>query len=361
MVQVRVRKSSLDPRRIQCLIVLALSFVFVLLLAFQKSEAEVFSETANNFVSKFGVSTTNAHKPLSGYHGETISIGQSMNVMPAIGYGTGGGRTASGEDMYQSTLVYLKLGGRLIDTAMAYRNHREIGKSIRDSGLERKEVWITSKISVKKVKGKGVQGTIDVIKNILDELDVGSYLDLCLIHSQKLGREETIQIWRGLIKAQKLSLVRFIGVSNFNRHEILDLQRATGVLPELNQIQYHPWASPEMKELVHWQTQNDITTIAYNSLGGRRFHTAKNKLLKWPLTLTNLAERYSVTEAQVLLRWAVNQKVAVIPGASSEEHMRENLIVPNFQLTDEEADNLVRAGAPKGWLVKKQEANRAWI
>jgi len=367
MVQVKARKSSLVPRLItKYFVELAFSLVLVIIIIiYLKSEIEVSSERASTLDSKIG--TTNANKSLSGYHGETISIGQ-LKGMPAMGYGTCCRRTAKGDDIYQSTLVYLKLGGRLIDTAMAYGNHGEIGKSIRDSGIERKEIWITSKIAVNKVKGKGIQGTFDAVKSILYELGVGSYLDLCLIHTQKLGKEETIQMWKGLIKAQNAGMVRSIGVSNFNRHEILDLQTATGVLPELNQIQYHPWTLPEWKELVRWQTKNGIATTAYNSLGGSRFHITQNKLLKWPPILTNLAERYLVTEAQVLLRWALNQNVAVIPGATSEEHIRENLNIPNFDLTDEEIEDLEKAGAPEGWWDLKrgpvkypaEEANRAW-
>lgn len=297
---------------------------------------------------------TTIHK-LSNFNGETVSLRTS--VMPAIGYGTCCRKSAKGEAIYESTLTYLELGGRLIDTAMAYGNHVEIGRAVRDSGVTRDSVWITGKVSPNAVKGKPdvYKKTTDAIDTMLQELGVGSYLDLCLIHSPKLGQKDTRQMWLALIKAQSEGKIRSIGVSNFNKQEILDLQSNTGTLPEVNQIQYHPWTSTEWKALVQWQTEMGIVTTAYNSLGGSRFHSSSksgNNNSEWPSSITELAQQHHATEAQLLLRWALQQeKVAVIPGATSEAHIRENLSVPQFTL---DLDALEQADAPPKWFDPKR-------
>jgi diketogulonate reductase-like aldo/keto reductase len=151
-------------------------------------------------------------------------------AMPAIGYGTCCRNTAKGDPLYKS-----ELGGRLIDTAMIYDNHKNIGKAIQDSSdiVNRSDLWITSKIAVTRVQGR--ESTVKAVQKILRELKT-TYLDLCLIHSPGKGKEATIDIWKGLIDAVNAGLVKAIGVSNMNQHEILDLQEATGVLPAVNQI-----------------------------------------------------------------------------------------------------------------------------
>ena len=198
--------------------------------------------------------------------------------------------------------------------------------------------------------------TLDAVKLVLKELQT-DYVDLMLIHSQKLGKEATIQIWKGLIAAKKKGLVRAIGVSNMNGQEILDLETATGELPEVNQIQFHPWTSHEWKELVKWQTmEKNIATTAYTSLGGSRFHQRDPTTPSWPPIVTKLAKKYDATESQVLLRWALRQNgVAVIPGATSEAHISENLHVPKMDgFSDEEAKEIEESEAPKGWFDERR-------
>ena len=320
---------------------------------------------------------------LHGYTGEVIELRSSY--MPSIGYGTCCRKGSNGKLLYDSTLIYLKYGGRLIDTAMMYRNHETIGTAIRDSGLKRNEIWITSKINPSNIKirqGNNIpiqNQTITFVKQIINELNIGSdgdptndYIDLCLIHSPQLGKIHTIEIWKGLIESQRLGLIKSIGVSNFNQQEMLDLANNTGgVLPELNQIQYHPWTSPTWKQLVMWQKQHHIATTAFTSLGGSKYHTtlastskAKNQKdggggasssSYWPPLVTKLATKYSVTESQVLLRWATQQGVAVIPGSSSEPHIRENLLLQatNFKLSQEERQQLESSPPPNSWFDPK--------
>jgi diketogulonate reductase-like aldo/keto reductase len=284
----------------------------------------------------------------------STSFGEQIQ-MPAIGYGTCCRKTSKGQAIYDSTLTYLNMGGRLIDTAMAYKNHKEIGAAVKESKIKRNHLWITSKISVGKVSGE--KNTIKAVIQILEELNT-EYLDLCLIHSPKKGKQETIEIWKGLIEAQRAGLVRAIGVSNMNKEEVLDLFRATSVLPAVNEIQFHPWTPSKWKDLVKWQTSQNIATIAYTSLGGSRFHSSSEE--DWPSIVGELSEKYHSKPTQILLKWALTQKVAVIPGSASPSHIQQNLFVgvPRFSLSEDEVQRLSSINPPSGWWDRKRGPNK---
>ena len=320
--------------------------------------------------------------------------------MPAIGYGTCCRPSAHGEAIYESTKLYLKHGGRLIDTAMSYKNHKELGRAIADVckqeeegiGISRRDIWITSKISTDSVHS--YKQTIQAVDVILQELDT-DYLDLILIHWPKLGKEKTSEIWRGLIQVQDQGKVRAIGVSNFNTLEIQDISNANhGVMPEVNEIQLHPWTPVEWRrDVVDWCKQHGVAITAYSSLGGSRFHQSatggadrnskknnNNSQPTWPPDIVaRIGKRYGATPSQVLLQWALRQGVAVIPGSGSEAHIIENLmLVPTSaaasqnnnnnrnestinsiqsaldNMTDEEAAAIEATIPPSGWWDPKR-------
>ena len=227
----------------------------------------------------------------------TVRLSSGLE-MPTIGYGTCCRKSAKGELVYKSTKIYLELGGRLIDTAMAYRNHAEIGRALKDSGLERSEVWITSKVAPGKVST--YNACLAAVDEILSELGT-TYLDLLLIHTPKLGKDPTIELWKCLIESKRVGKTKSIGVSNFNKGEIEDINDATGSMPEANEVQIHPWSSSSWKALAKWQKENNIATIAYTSLGGSRFHSTQSSSA-WPPEVSKLANKYDVTEAQILLK-----------------------------------------------------------
>jgi diketogulonate reductase-like aldo/keto reductase len=281
----------------------------------------------------------------------TISSAREIDKMPKIGYGTCCRASAKGEEVYKSTLAYLELGGRLIDTAMAYRNHAEIGRAVKKSGLERSEVWITSKVAPGKVST--YDACLDAIDGILDELDM-TYLDLLLIHTPKLGKAPTVELWKCLIEAKRIGKTKSIGVSNFNQGEIEDKAKATGQMPAANEIQIHPWSSPSWKALTKWQKEHNIATIAYTSLGGSRFDSTKSSST-WPHEVSELAKKYNATEAQILLKWALQNGLAVIPGSGSKKHIKENLLSEaNFVMTDEELLSIENSSVPHGWWDPKR-------
>ena len=278
-------------------------------------------------------------------NGLTIHL-RSKLEMPAIGYGTCCRKSAKGEEVYKSTKMYLKLGGRLIDTAMAYNNHVEIGRAMKDSGVKRSEVWITSKVAPGKVHT--YSDCLIAIDVILQELDT-TYLDMLLIHTPKLGKIPTIELWKCLVESKHRGKIKAIGVSNFNRGEIEDLVRETGEMPEANEIQMHPWSSPSWKDLAKWQKENGIATIAYTSLGGSRFDSTNSNSV-WPHEVSILAKKYDVTKAQILLKWALQNNLAVIPGSGSKTHIKENLLMDaDFDMTIDEIFSIENSKVPSGW------------
>ena len=279
--------------------------------------------------------------------------------MPASGLGTCCRKTASGQPIIEATKEYLRLGGRLIDTAMAYRNHEEIGEAVRASGINREDIWITSKLASGSVNSyaKGLAA----IDNILE--DIGTpYLDLVLIHSPKMGKSAAIAVWKALIDAKKSGKVRAIGVSNFNEGEINDLEEATTESPEVNQIQYHPWSSPAWHRAVATWAGKGIVTTAYNSLGGARFSTTDLV----GSTVASIAKKRGISVNSVLLAWARHKGAAVIPGSSTPEHIAENLRASDA-LTPSEVLSIDASAAPTGWWNPRgpnkygdEEAREPW-
>lgn len=330
-------------------------FIFLFFSGGQQRNRESFSAV---------VTTPESYEPAADV--PTIRLRSGLE-MPAVGYGTCCRSSARGEAIYKSTKFFLQRGGRLIDTAMSYRNHAEIGRAVRDSNIPRKEIWITSKIAPGKVKS--YDECLLAADEILKELDV-DYVDMLLIHTPKLGKDPTIELWKCLIEVKRLGQAKVIGVSNFNQKEIEDIADATGgEMPEANEIQQHPWSTELWKQLARWQNENNIATIAYTSLGGSRFHRNESGNKDWPPMVTALAKKYGATEAQILLKWALRRGIAVIPGSGSETHIKENLQLPEMHMTETELASIENdAEAPVEWWDAKrgpqkytdEEANLPW-
>lgn len=152
-----------------------------------------------------------------------------------------------------------------------------------------------------------------------------------------------------MVESKRRGKTKAIGVSNFNQGEIEDLVRETGEMPEANEIQMHPWSSPSWKELAKWQKENAIVTIAYTSLGGSRFDSTESNS-GWPQEVSVLAKKYDVTEAQILLKWALQNDLAVIPGSGSKTHIKENLLIDaGFHMAMDEILSIENSKVPSGW------------
>lgn len=298
------------------------------------------SEIPPNDMTNAGFSSAYAMVSLTSKTSIALAGGAAdAKRMPRVGFGTCCRNASKGRPLIESTKSYLRMGGRLIDTAQMYDNHQDLAQAIQESGIPREELWVTSKVNTWRGKLKSKEDTLKAVDTSLEELGL-QYLDLMLIHGD-YGNTQSIQraVWRGLIEAQRAGKVRNIGVSNYNRQEIEDLEKATGVLPVVNQMEFHPWLPKESRDIFTWCKSRGITVTAYGSLGGSNNKAGGE-------AAGHIATRKGVSPAQVLLRWALDQGAAVIPGATSVEHICDNLDIKDFQLDAEDIELLEGSERP---------------
>jgi 2,5-diketo-D-gluconate reductase B len=241
--------------------------------------------------------------------------------VPALGLGTW---RLSGEECRSTVERALTLGYRHIDTAQMYRNEDEVGKGMQSSGVNREEVFLTTKVWPSDFSYKR---TIETTHESLKRLRTDR-VDLLLMHwpSRGVPLEETLGAMREL---QEEGSVRHIGVSNFSPSMVEDAAQHAEIF--CNQVEYHPYEAQD--ELLEQAMEMDYLLTAYRPL-------SKGTILN-DETLQNIAEAHSKTPAQVALRWLIQQeKVAAIPKATSEDHLKNNLDVFDFGLSEEEMERI---------------------
>lgn len=274
-------------------------------------------------------------------HVPVLKGGPANFNMPMLGFGTCCRPTANGPALTESTLAYLKNGGKLIDTAYMYGNHEAIGKALKESGLPAGSVWITDKILPDQMTYEKAQSAVD---QSLRELGVSS-LDLMLIHIPEKIKENRVNAWKGLIESQKQGKVKHIGVSNFNQEQIEELIEATGQAPANNQIEFNPFAPKEVKDFVSWMQEKGISVTAYGSVG----HNGPGRLDALAKEFEPIRSKHGKSVHQVLLRWALDKGIAVIPGATTEDHIKEDLNIVDFALAQDETSLLEAHEMPTYW------------
>ncbi|PCF67766.1 2,5-diketo-D-gluconic acid reductase [Staphylococcus pseudintermedius] len=227
----------------------------------------------------------------------------------------------------------LNLGYRLLDTAYNYENEGAVGRAIQQSHVQRDDIWVTSKLPGRYQSEAHVYETI---QESLYRLGL-DYLDLYLIHWPNPKQGKFVEAWKAMIAAQKSGLVRHIGVCNFLPEHIEQLEKETGVLPAINQIELHPYFN--QKEMIGYHEEKGILTQAWSPLG------RDNGVMEEPI-LKQLSSKYDKTVAQVILRWHIQNGVMPIPKATSSKRQLENFDIFDFHITDEDIqaiDQLTRA------------------
>ncbi|HEC2184063.1 TPA: aldo/keto reductase [Staphylococcus delphini] len=227
----------------------------------------------------------------------------------------------------------LNMGYRLLDTAYNYENEGAVGKAIQQSHVQRDKIWITSKLPGRYQSESHVYETI---QESLYRLGL-DYLDFYLIHWPNPKQGKFVEAWKAMIAAQKSGLVRHIGVCNFLPEHIEQLEKETGVLPAINQIELHPYFN--QKEMIAYHEEKGILTQAWSPLG------RDNGVMDEPV-LKQLSSKYDKTVAQVILRWHIQNGVMPIPKATSSKRQLENFDIFDFHITDEDLqaiDQLTRA------------------
>ncbi|MFI8378698.1 aldo/keto reductase [Leeuwenhoekiella sp. NPDC079379] len=236
--------------------------------------------------------------------------------MPYIGLGVY--KADDGEEVINAVKWALEAGYRHIDTAKAYDNEEGVGIAIKESKIDRKDIFLTSKVWN---SDQGYDETIQAFNDSLKRLDT-DYLDLYLIHWPVEGKYK--DTWRALEKLYKEGKIKAIGVSNFLKHHLDDLMKDAEIKPMIDQLEFHPWLV--QNELQDFCKQNDIQYEAWSPLmQGKAFENE---------TLKELGEKYGKSPAQIVIRWDLQNGVITIPKSTSKDHIISNSEVFDFELTD---------------------------
>ena len=232
-------------------------------------------------------------------------------IMPLVGFGTWRLR---GAQAYQAVRTALDCGYRHIDTATMYRNEEETGRAVRDSGLSRQDLFLTTKLP-----GEGAgreRATLDASLRALGT----DYVDLWLVHWPPGGLASP-GVWRELLAARDEGLARAVGVSNYSAPQIDELAEAAGEAPAVNQIPWSP--SQHDPRLLAAMRERDVVVEGYSPLKGTS--------LRSPV-LAEIAARHGVTPAQVVLRWHVQHEITVIPKSADPSRIAANIDLFGFSL-----------------------------
>lgn len=251
----------------------------------------------------------------------TITLNNGVK-MPQLGFGVF--KVPEGEEAYNAVKWALEAGYRGIDTAAVYKNEVSVGKAIKDSGIPREELFITTKVWN---DDQGYEETLEAFEKSLERLKL-DYVDLYLIHWPVKGKYK--ETWKALEKIYADKKSRAIGVSNFHIHHLEDLLETAKIVPAVDQIELHPTLSQE--KLSTWLKAHDIAVESWGPLG-------QGSDLKNPV-IVEIGEKYNKSSAQVILKWHLQHGFIVIPKSSHKERIAENLNVFDFSLSDEDMEAL---------------------
>jgi diketogulonate reductase-like aldo/keto reductase len=236
------------------------------------------------------------------------------NELPLLGLGVW--QVPNGPECVNAVRWALELGYRHIDTAQAYGNEESVGQALRESGVPREQVFITTKFYPRR-RDPAAEAERSLRRLGVDQVD------LYIIHWPERG---PTWAWPGMERARELGHTRSIGVSNFDVNEFEQVISAGSVAPAANQVQFSPFEY--RRALLEACEQRDIVLEAYSPLGtGRHLRDQ---------TVERIAERLNRTSAQVLLRWCVQREIPVIPKSTHRDRIEENAQIFDFALTDED-------------------------
>jgi 2,5-diketo-D-gluconate reductase A len=249
----------------------------------------------------------------------TITLNNGVEI-PQLGFGV---YQIKPEDTRQATLDALEVGYRHIDTAEMYGNEKEVGQAVRDSGIDRGEVFVTSKLN------NGFHARADALKAFDQSLaDLRfDYLDLFLVHWPLPGIDvDYVETWKAMEEIHRSGRVKAIGVSNFKEHHLRRLFGETEIRPAVNQIEIHPYLAQD--DLRGFNAEHEIVTEAWSPI-------AQGKVLDDP-AIVRVAERVGRTPAQVTLRWHVQRGDVVFPKSVTRSRVEENFALFDFELSDDD-------------------------
>ena len=252
----------------------------------------------------------------------TLSNGYEM---PGVGFGTW--KAKDGADAYDSIIEALKAGYRHIDTAAMYRNEASVGKAVKECGLKREEIFVTSKVWN---KNRGYEKTLAAFEKTLATMEL-DYLDLYLIHWPAIPLqfedwdEINLGTWKAMIELYKAGKIKAIGVANFYPKHLESLMK-TEVPPMVNQIEFHPGYTQD--EVVKYCQENGIVVQGWSPLG--------NGAVLGSEFLAEMAAKYNKSVAQICLRFAVQNGIVPLPKSVTPERIASNLDIYDFEISEED-------------------------
>ena len=255
------------------------------------------------------------------------------------------------KDLISTVVLAIKTGYLHLDGAEVYGNEEELGEAIKQSGVPREKLYITTKIS-----GTKVQDTNKAFELSLKKLQL-DYVDQYLIHAPFFAKtpEDLQKKWADLEEIHASGKAKSIGVSNFLVPDLEAILKTAKIIPAINQIEYHPYL--QHGDLVPFSKKHGIVTSAYGPL------TAAIRATPGPLddTYKNLAKKYDVTIGEIALRWAIDQGVVALTTSSKEDRLKQYLKVTSFKLTPQEIREISEVGLKKNyrgfWKHKFQDGD----
>lgn len=253
------------------------------------------------------------------------------NIIPQIGFGVF--LIPNDGSTYNAVKMALQSGYRHIDTAAAYFNEEEVGQAVRESGIKREEIFVTSKLWL---QDYGYEAAKKGIDTSLRKLGV-DYIDLYLLHQPYF---DTIGAWQALVEAQKEGKIKSIGVSNMTPRLFNDFISQTKIKPAVNQVECNPYF--QQKELREVLKKHGTLLEAWYPLGHGNKELLNNEIL------VKLAQKYGKDTVQIILRWHIQEGNIALPKATSEAHIKGNIDVFDFALSDEEMAQIRALDTGKG-------------
>lgn len=248
---------------------------------------------------------------------KTIKLNETIEI-PALGFGV---FQIPQEQTKDAVVNAIQAGYRHIDTAQSYMNETEVGEGIKASGIDRSELFVTTKVWIENVN---YEDTLKSIERSLERLQL-DYIDLVLIHQPY---NDVYGSWKALEELQENGKIKAIGVSNFGVDRVVDLGIHNKVQPQVNQIEINPFHQQE-DEVQSLQKEGVLVEV------WAPFAEGKNNLFSNE-TLQNIGDKYGKSIAQVVLRWLVERDIVVLAKSVNPERMKQNLDIFDFELTDED-------------------------
>lgn len=253
------------------------------------------------------------------------------NHIPQLGYGVW---QVGNDEAVTAVSEALKAGYRHIDTAAIYGNEEGTGKAINESGIARKDIYLTTKLWNKE---QGYESTLKAFDESLKKLGT-DYVDLYLIHWPLPSKDLFMDTWRAFIKIKEEGRAKSIGVSNFQTADLERILKESDVVPVINQIELHPQFQQDELRLFH--SKHDIATEAWSPLG-------QGTILENP-TLKTIAEKHGKSVAQIILRWHIETGNIVIPKSVTPARIKENFEVFDFNLNGTDHDAITKLDKTDG-------------